>query len=59
MKERSIERVAVIGAGQMGYGIGLEFARFGYPVSLYNTSKATSQKAMDNSREDLDLMVEG
>jgi len=58
MKEESIERVAVIGAGLMGLGIGVEFARFGYQVSLYNTTKATSQRAMENAREDLDLMVE-
>lgn len=58
MKEESIKRVAVIGAGLMGFGIGLEFARFGYQVSLYNTTEATSKRAMENCREDLDLMVE-
>ncbi|MAG14500.1 MAG: 3-hydroxyacyl-CoA dehydrogenase [Dehalococcoidales bacterium] len=57
MEKFGIERVAVIGAGETGYGIGLEFARFGYQVSLYNTSKATSQKAMGKVREDLDIMV--
>ena len=58
MKEESIERVAVIGAGLMGLGIGVEFARFGYQVSLYNTKEATSKNAMKGAREDLDLMVE-
>lgn len=58
MKEYCIEHVAVIGAGQMGFGIGLEFARFGYEVSLYNTSPASSQKAMERARNDLNLMVE-
>ena len=58
MKEETIERVAVIGAGVMGLGIGLEFARFGYQVSLYNTREATSEAAMETAREDLDLMVE-
>ena len=58
MKEEGIERVAVIGAGLMGLGIGVEFARFGYPVSLYNTREATSQQAMTMAKEDLDLMVE-
>ena len=47
MKEKSIERVAVIGAGLMGFGIGVEFARFGYHVSLYNATEATSKKAME------------
>ncbi|MFC2021838.1 3-hydroxyacyl-CoA dehydrogenase family protein [Chloroflexota bacterium] len=58
MKEESIERVAVIGAGLMGLGIGVEFARFGYPVSLYNTTEAASKKAIERASEDLDLMVE-
>ncbi len=58
MREKDIERVAVVGAGLMGLGIGLEFARFGYQVSLYNTKEATSRKAMERAGEDLDLMVE-
>lgn len=58
MKEKGIERVAVIGAGLMGLGIGVEFARFGYQVSLYNTTAATSKQAMERADEDLDLMVE-
>ncbi len=58
MKEASIARVAVIGAGLMGLGIGIEFARFGYQVSLYNTTEASSKKAMERAGEDLDLMVE-
>ena len=58
MKKGNIERVAVIGAGLMGFGIGIDFARFGYQVSLYNTTEATSNKAMERTHEDLDLMVE-
>jgi 3-hydroxybutyryl-CoA dehydrogenase len=58
MKVEDIKQVAVIGAGLMGFGIAIEYARFGYNVSIYNTSKASSDKAMDLSREALDLMVE-
>ncbi len=58
MQGESIKRVAVIGAGLMGFGIGIEFARFGYEASLYNTTEASSKRAMENAREDLDLMVE-
>jgi 3-hydroxybutyryl-CoA dehydrogenase len=58
MKEKGIERVAVIGAGLMGFGIALEFARFGYRVSMYNTREETSKRAMQQAREALDLMVE-
>lgn len=42
----------------MGFGIGVEYARFGYEVSLYNTKKQTSQNAMEQAREALDLMAE-
>jgi len=58
MKEEGVERVAVIGAGLMGFGVALEFARFGYQVSLYNTREETSKRAMDQAKEALDLMVE-
>ncbi|MFC1966655.1 3-hydroxyacyl-CoA dehydrogenase family protein [Chloroflexota bacterium] len=58
MQVEDIKRVAVIGAGMMGLGIGLEFARFGYEVNLYNTKQATSKKAMAQARDNLDLMVE-
>jgi 3-hydroxybutyryl-CoA dehydrogenase len=58
VKETTIKRVAVIGAGLMGLGIGVEFGRFGYHVSLYNTSQASSDNARQRARQDLDLMVE-
>jgi len=58
MKEPGINRVAIIGAGVMGYGIGLDFVRFGYEVAYYNTSKKTSERAMARAKESLDLMVE-
>ena len=58
MQEEDIKKVAVIGAGMMGFGIGVEFARFGYPVTIYNTREATSKQAMENSKEALDLMAE-
>jgi len=56
--DKDIKKVAVIGAGLMGLGIGLEFARFGYPVSLYNTRADSSRKAQQNAKDDLELMVE-
>ena len=58
MKEESIKRIAVIGAGMMGFGVATEFARFGYPVSIYNTRQETSKQAMAQISEALDLMVE-
>jgi 3-hydroxybutyryl-CoA dehydrogenase len=58
MKVTGIRQVSVIGAGLMGLGIGVEFARFGYRVNLYNTTEASSRNAMQRAHEDLDLMVE-
>lgn len=58
MVENEIKRVAVIGAGLMGFGIGVEYARFGYDVTMYNTKPETSQHAMEEAGETLDLMVE-
>lgn len=58
MTGTGIERVAVVGAGLMGFGVAVEFARFGYPVGMYNTKKETSQNAMVLAREALDLMAE-
>lgn len=58
MEVEDIKQVAVIGAGLMGFGIAVEYARFGYNVAIYNTSEASSNKALDLSRETLDLMIE-
>ena len=58
MKEEGIERVAVIGAGLMGFGVATEFARFGYQVSIHNTKEETSKRAMEQISEALDVMVE-
>lgn len=55
--ERKVQKVAIIGAGLMGFGIGVEYARFGYNVSFYNTRKASSETAMQRAKEALDLMV--
>lgn len=53
-----IKKVAVIGSGMMGTGIGLEFARFGYPVTLYDLKEEILKKSLRSAREDLDLMEE-
>lgn len=58
MKDPEIDNVAVIGAGLMGFGVGVEFARFGYQVALFNRTPETSKQAMQQARGALDLMVE-
>jgi 3-hydroxybutyryl-CoA dehydrogenase len=58
MKKDDIQRVCVIGAGLMGYGIAVEYARFGYDVNIHNTKAESSRTAMRQAREALDLMAE-
>lgn len=58
MAGKEIKRVAVIGAGLMGFGVATEFARFGYETAIYNTRKESSRRAMEQAREALDLMAE-
>jgi 3-hydroxybutyryl-CoA dehydrogenase len=55
--QRKVQNIAIIGAGLMGFGIGTEYARFGYNVSFYNTNAKSSQQAMERTKEALDTMV--
>jgi 3-hydroxybutyryl-CoA dehydrogenase len=54
-----INKVAVIGAGLMGFGIGVDFARAGYDTWMYNTREETSRIAMQRAKDALWLFVEG
>jgi 3-hydroxybutyryl-CoA dehydrogenase len=58
MNGKQIKKVAVIGAGMMGSCIGLEFARFGYEVVLYDLFEEQLEKSLRDVREELDLMEE-
>jgi len=58
LKEDGLNKVAIVGAGLMGFGIGVDFARAGYDVALWNTSTATSQQAMARARKAFDRMIE-
>ena len=58
-KVAGINKVAVIGAGLMGFGIGVDFARAGYETWLYNTRAETSRQSMMRCREAIDLFVDG
>lgn len=48
---RSIERIAVIGAGTMGGGITRSCVRAGIPVTLIETSAQTLEHGLDNIRD--------
>jgi len=54
-----INKVAIIGAGLMGFGIGVDFARAGYETWMFNTREETSRIAMQRAKEAIWLFVEG
>lgn len=53
-KVEGINKVAIIGAGLMGFGIGVDFARAGYETWYYNTREETSLQAMNRARKALE-----
>lgn len=54
---RNITKVAVIGAGTMGSGIALEFARLGCTVSLVDLSRPLLQRGLTMARRASDALV--
>jgi 3-hydroxybutyryl-CoA dehydrogenase len=58
MQKINLRNIAIIGAGLMGLGIGVEYARFGYNVKLYNTNNTSSKLAIKHAHEIIDLMIE-
>jgi len=50
MKAEEINHVALLGAGMVGYGLALHFAKAGYQVSLYSRTQQTLDKAIENIR---------
>jgi 3-hydroxybutyryl-CoA dehydrogenase len=53
-----VNKVAIIGAGLMGYGIGIDFVRAGYETWMFNMRTETSRMAMQRAKEALSLFVE-
>ena len=58
MTPAQIKKVSVVGLGLMGYGIALEFARYGYEVNGFDISKEAVAQAQIRIKADLDLMAE-
>jgi 3-hydroxybutyryl-CoA dehydrogenase len=58
MQAGDIKRIAVIGAGTMGHGIGQEFALAGYEVVFHDSSVESLQAVKDRIRRNLLLLVE-
>lgn len=55
-----IKNVAVLGTGNMGPGIALQFARAGYPVIIWGPSKASVERGVRNFNQNVsDILREG
>lgn len=57
MKLEDINKVGVVGAGAMGFGIATNFALWGYPTTLCDLNDAILQRAMKNIKDGLNLFV--
>jgi 3-hydroxybutyryl-CoA dehydrogenase len=51
------ERIAVVGAGQMGNGIAHVFAQSGYPVTMIDVSREALERGQETIRKNLDRQV--
>ncbi len=58
MNLKQIRKIAMIGAGTMGAGIGLCFARAGCEVTLFSKTRAGLERAARHVQRSLDLLVE-
>jgi 3-hydroxybutyryl-CoA dehydrogenase len=59
MKAEEISHVGLLGAGMVGHGLALHFARAGYQVSLYSRTQQTLDKAIESIESNLRVLMEG
>ncbi len=59
MKAEGINHVALLGAGMVGHGLALHFAKAGCQVSLYSRTQQTLDKATENIRANLPALLQG
>lgn len=59
MKAEEINHVGLLGAGMVGHGLALHFAKAGYEVSLYSRTQQTLDKALENIRSNLLALLQG
>jgi len=59
MKVEGINNVALLGAGMVGHGLALHFAKAGYQVSLCSRTQQTLDKAVENIRANLPALLQG
>jgi 3-hydroxybutyryl-CoA dehydrogenase len=58
MKAEEVRNVALLGAGMIGNGLALHFAKAGYQVSLYSRTQQTLDKAIDSIKASLAVLLE-
>jgi 3-hydroxybutyryl-CoA dehydrogenase len=56
-KGQTVRRVAVIGAGMMGHGIGQMFAQAGVDVALFDSEEKVLRRAVPRIRKSLDVFT--
>ena len=59
MKVEEINHVALLGAGMIGHGLALHFAKAGYQVSLYSRTQQTLDKAVESIKSNLPTLLQG
>lgn len=58
MNAERIDRVGLLGAGMVGHGLALHFAKAGYRVRLYSRTQQTLDKAIENIRSNLPMLLQ-
>jgi 3-hydroxybutyryl-CoA dehydrogenase len=59
VKVEEMNHVALLGAGMVGHGLAIHFAKTGYQVSLYSRTQQTIDKAIENIRANLPALLQG
>jgi len=57
MRAEDIRTITLLGAGMIGHGLALHFAKAGYQVSLYSRTQQTLDKAIEGIRSNLSLLL--
>jgi 3-hydroxybutyryl-CoA dehydrogenase len=57
MKVEDIKSISLLGAGMIGNGLALHFAKAGYEVKLYSRTQATLDKAVESVRGSLAMLL--
>ena len=53
MKAEEVRSIALLGAGMIGHGLALHFAKSGYQVTLFSRTQQTLDKAIEGVKGEL------